>query len=65
MKTGDNHIEQPQSSNPKKDENRRASRKPYVRPSVAHQNLEHAVRGQTGPLFDGGSGRAGKSQGGP
>ena len=43
---------------------RRVSKRPYVRPSVACQDLEHVVQGQTGPALDGVSGRVGKSRGG-
>jgi hypothetical protein len=45
-------------------ESRRASKRPYVRPSISRQDLEHVVKGQTGPRLDGASGRIGKSQGG-
>ena len=47
------------------DEARRVSKRTYVRPSVTCQSLEHAVQGTTGPRMDGGSGKIGKSQGGP
>jgi len=38
-------------------EARQVTKKPYVRPRIACQDLEHAVRGGGGSCFDGGGHR--------
>jgi hypothetical protein len=64
MTPGENRSERSEARRKETAEARRVSKRPYVRPSVACQNLEHVVQGATGPRLDGVSGRIGKSQGG-
>ena len=46
----------------KRGEARRVSKRPYVRPKIARQDLEHAVQGGTLAGLDGTGGRGAKPQ---